>query len=282
MTTVTVPGIYDIDEAEYHADPVPESSLSVSGAKVILDCPARYQWTRQNRRVTKAFDFGHAAHAKILGVGMRVAVIPDDVLSSNGGTNTKAARAFIDEAREAGAVPLKATEAAKVDAMAEQLAQHPIAAKLFADGTPEVSAFWRDPDTNVMLRGRCDWVTKWADGRPVIVDFKTTTNASPAEFRWEAGRFGYHMQDVWYRELLDGITGEQHLFLFVAQEKEPPYYVTVHELDDDARDVGAQRNRVARRLYLDCVTRDHWPAYPPVVHSLSIPNARYAPEAPSE
>lgn len=276
---IDAPGIYDVPELEYQADPVAESSLSVSGAKTILKSPARFHWERQHGRPnTKSFDFGHAAHAKVLGVGLEVATVPADLLAKNGAASTAAAKEWAADATARGAVILKAEDVARVDAMAAELATHPIASALFRDGTPEQSIFWRDDDTKVMLRGRTDWVTRLKSGRPVVVDYKTADDANPDEFRWDAGRYGYHMQDAWYREGMDTLTGESHAFLFVVQEKTAPFLVSVIELDDDARDVGAQRNTVARRTYLDCMTRDEWPGYPPQVHRVSIPNARYAPE----
>lgn len=279
--TITEPGlVHDLDEADYHADPVPETSLSVSGAKRILECPALFKWERDNPRTKRAFEFGKAAHAKVLGTGSQVAVIPAEALAKNGATNTNAAREFIAAAEAEGRVALKPDEAAVVDAMAEQLASHPLAGDLLTrSGTPEVSLFWRDEATKVMLRGRADWLTTWLDGRPCVVDYKTTARtADPARFGWEARDFNYHMQDSWYREGLDLLTGEPHLFLFIVQSKTAPYLVSVVELDADAREVGAQRNRVARATYLDCMTRDEWPGYPPVVHPVSLPYANYAPE----
>lgn len=273
------PGLYtDLDETKYHADPIPEGSLSVSGAKKILDSPARFKHEQENRTEKKAFDFGHAAHAKVLGRGLPVAVIPDEFLAKNGATSTTAAKEFIAAARERGDTPLKSDEAAVIDAMAAKLAEHTTASKLLAAGEAERSMFWRDEETRIMLRGRTDWVTILPNGRPCIVDYKTTArSANPDRFRWEARDFDYHMQDCHYREGLDILTGDRHAFLFIVQEKTAPYLVSVVELDDDARDVGAQRNRVARRIYLDCRTRDEWPAFPGITR-INLPNARYAPE----
>lgn len=273
------PGIYsDLDEEAYHADPVEEGSLSVSGAKKILDSPARFKWEQEHRQPKKAFDFGHAAHGKVLGKGLPVAVIPDELLASNGAAGTAAAKEFITEARERGDVPLKSDEVAVIDAMAAKLTEHAAASKLLAAGEAERSMFWRDDETRIMLRGRTDWITRLPNGRPCIVDYKTTArSANPSRWCWEAKDFDYHMQDCQYREGLDLLTGEQHAFLFIVQEKTAPYLVSVVELDDDARDIGAQRNQVARRIYLDCRTRDQWPAFPGITR-ISLPNARYAPE----
>lgn len=279
-TVITEPCLVkDMDEDIYHRDPVPESSLSVSGAKRILDCPARFKWEQENRRQKKAFDFGHAAHAKVLGKGAPYVVIPDKLLASNRATSTTAAKAFIAQAREDGLVPLKSDEAAVIDAMAAKLIEHPIAAKLLSLGDAEQSMFWRDETTKVMLRGRLDWLTKLGSGRPVIVDYKTTARtADPARFGWEARDFDYHMQDCWYREGANLLGIEDPAFVFIVQEKTAPYFVSVVELDDPSREVGDQRNRVARQTYLDCMTRDEWPAYAPIIHPVNVPRARYAPE----
>lgn len=271
---ITEPGIVDgLDELEYHADPVPETSLSVSGAKKLLDCPARFKHEQANRTVKKAFDFGHAAHGKVLGVGAPLIEIEAD------DWRTKAAREAASEARAAGSVPLLTKEIKTVDAMAAKLLEHPVAATLMRAGKAETSMFHRDPDTKVMLRARLDWLTTWHDGRPVIVDYKTTARtANPDRFGWEARDFDYHMQDSWYRELATALTGEDHLFLFIVQEKAAPHLVSVCELDDISRTAGHRRNVTARRLYLDCMTTDQWPAYSPVIHSVSVPGAAYTPD----
>lgn len=268
--------IRDLDEATYHADPIEEGSLSVSGAKRLLDSPARFRWEQDHRKPKRAFDFGHAAHAKVLGKGLDVAVIPSDILATNGATSTKKAQAFIAQARADGLVPLKQADMDVIDAMATRLSEHREASALLADGEAEVSFFWRDDDTKVMLRGRADWISTLFE-RPTIVDYKTTARtANPTRFRFEARDFDYPMQDCWYREGLEAATGNEHAFVFIAQEKEAPYLVSVVELDDESREVGSQRNQVARRIWLDCRTRDHWPAFPGI-HRINVPS-HYAPE----
>lgn len=264
----------------YHADPVPEGSLSVSGAKLLLDCPARYTAARAPK---KAFDVGHAAHAKILGEGMGVAVIPDEILGANGAASTAKAKAFIAEARASGLVPIKSDEAARIDGMAEAILRHPLAARLLRDGQSEQSMFWRDPQTRVMLRGRVDWLTVSPAGRPTIVDYKTSArSAAPAAFARYAWDFHYEMQDAWYREgaLASGLTDSDTAFVFIVQETAAPYLLTVLELDDDARQVGAELNARARRIYLDCRTGDEWPGYAPTIHRVGLPGYAYTQSLP--
>lgn len=258
------------DELYHSGAWLDEPSLSVSGAKRILETsPARFKWEQEHKPFKDAWDFGHAAHAKVLGVGMEVATIPADLLAKDGAASTKAAKEFVAQARADGKVPLKSQDVAVIDAMALALENHKHAARLLAGGTPEQSMAWRDPETLILCRGRMDWTTVWHDV-PVIVDYKTTDDANPDEFRWAARRFGYHMQDSWYREMADDLTGTAHGFLFIVQEKEAPYLVSVVQLDDDSRARGHERNRQARALWLDCMTRDDWPAYPGIT-TINVP-----------
>ena len=63
MTVITEPGVYTMDEADYHADPVPGGSLSCSGAKKLLACPARFAYDREHPPApTPAMELGTAAH----------------------------------------------------------------------------------------------------------------------------------------------------------------------------------------------------------------------------
>lgn len=274
---ITEPGIVeDLPEDVYHADPVVETSLSYSGAKEILRSPAHYRWSRENRVVKKAFDYGHAAHAQVLGAGADVVEIPAGILASNGAISTAAAKEFVAEARAAGQVPLKGDDIAVINAMADKLREHPVARRLLDpdNGRPEVSAFWRDAETRLMLRARFDWLTQLPSGRPAIVDYKSTgQSADPRRWGREAGNLGYFIQDPWYREGFDTLHhGEEAAFLFVVQEKDPPFHVSVCELDDDSRAAGAEAAALARATYVQCMTTGEWPSYPPHIHRVSIPH----------
>lgn len=245
------PGLYpEVDEAEYHADP---SSLSVSGAKLLLKCPALYRWRTDNPQESERkdyFDVGSAAHALVLGIGAPIQVIdfPD--------WRSGAAKAARDEARLAGQVPLLQHDYDRVRAMAGALLTHPVAEKLFADGEAEVSAYAQDRGTGVLRRGRFDWLNPWA-----VVDYKTTVSAAPADFAKACANYGYDMQASWYLDLCDLLGEPRETFVFVAQEKEPPYLAEVYELDDAALERGDRRNRRALELYAHCQDTDVWPGY---------------------
>lgn len=270
---VDEPGVYDLTDAEYHADPVPGRSLSSSGARKLLppSCPALFHHEQLHGRSHKAaFDFGHAAHLKVLGAGPELVVIDAD------DWRTKAAREDRDAARAEGKVPLLRGDAQRVDDLAAAVRAHPIASALFCPdrgGRPEVSLFWPDTDTGIWRRGRLDWLpAPTPSGRVIVADLKTTPCAAPAAVMKSVANYGYHQQDQWYRDGIRALDiAEDPGFVFVFIEQEPPYLITVVELDDQALRIGAELNRRAINLYAHCREHDAWPGYAADVQLIGLP-----------
>ena len=254
------PGIHPaIDEQEYHRLP----GLSSTGIKRMLQAPAVYDHHRRNPEPPKrAYDLGHAVHGRVLGVGLDEAVIP-------GPWNTKVAKTAVEEAREAGLVPLKPEDAAEADAMAEAVRAHPDAGPLFRGGQAEVSLIWDDPDTGVRCRGRLDY---WHQGPNVAVDLKTAQTADPTRYARTAVDFGAAEQKVHYQDGTALLTGlDRPRFLHVLVSKTAPYLVSVVELDGEFEDIAAERVRQAIDLYAKCVANDDWPGYATGIHRISPP-----------
>jgi hypothetical protein len=265
MTVITEPGIYTIPDDVYHADPVPGGSLSHSGARLLLDAPAKFHHQRGRTQHKRVFDFGRAAHALVLGIGAPIVAVdaPD--------WRTNKAKDARDAARAAGHTPLLAFEFAIVEEMAAQLRRHPIAAALLAVGTAEQSMFWIDPVTGVWLRSRLDWLPAATARRTIIPDYKTAADASTATFSRAVAQFGYHQQAAWYLDGHRTLTGSDAAFVFIVQERDAPYLVNVCELDSQALEIGAARNRRAIDLYRECAVTGRWPGYGDEVNLVSVP-----------
>jgi hypothetical protein len=267
--SITAPGIYELDESLYQADtelaPDLGRSLSFSGAKTILSSPARFAYQREHGRPDKpAFDFGHAAHLYILGKGNAIVRIDAD------DWRTKAAKDARAEAYADGLVPLLGADDDRALALAKAVRDHPLAAAILSEGEPEKSIYWVDEATGVTCRGRVDWLRDNA-----LVDVKTTLDASPAAFAKSCANYGYDQQADWYPAGIEAITGKRLPFLFIAVEKEPPHLVAVYQLDADALDRGARRNRQALDLYAECESSGIWPAYSEDIETLSLPRWAY-------
>lgn len=257
------PGIYEVPEIEYHADPVSAGSFSSTMAKQILKSPAHLRHYLDSPRVENpAFDFGHAVHAGVLGVGLEVEVLPFE------NWRTKAAQ----EARAAcyteGVVPMLEKEYAPVLAAIEAVRSHPIAGPLFAgEGTPEQSAFGIDPMTGLWLRARFDWTTPSG----ILVDLKTAVDGEPVKFEREGRKLGYDVQQEFYKYVYELATGEKPRgFIFVTVHKDAPHLVDVHEPPDWA-ELGASKMRRAIDSYKHCLDAGEWPGRTPIINRIHAP-----------
>jgi hypothetical protein len=260
---VDEPGVYDIGEAAYHADPVPGGSLSASGAKLLLppSCPALYRYRRDHPKVSAEFDYGTAAHKFVLDSG------PDTVIVDAPDWRTKTAQDARKDARARGAVPLLIGELSALADMANAIARHPLAGALFDPdhGKPEQSLFWQDAEFGIWRRARLDWLP---DPRPrpgrrlVIPDYKTCDKADPDSIRKAVANYGYHMQAAQYTDAAIALgLDDDPAFLFVFQEKTPPYLVNIAQLDPEATAAGRARNRRACEIWRDCTETGIWPGY---------------------
>jgi hypothetical protein len=265
---ITKPGIYaDLPEKDYRGQ---VEWLSVTSAKKLLppSCPAKFRATLGMEEHKPQYDFGKAFHAKVLGDGAEVIVVDADSWRS------AAARDARDAAYAAGKVPLLASEAATVDAMATAVLAHDTAPLLFKGGAPEVSAFWVDEATGVHCKARFDYLPDKQPGRRLIVpDLKSAASVDPEEFGRAAARFGYLLQQEHYSSALRhlGIDNDP-AFLFVAVEKEQPHLVNVGQFADaDTVRLSAAALDKALRIYRECLATDTWPGYSGVTN-LSVPS----------
>lgn len=246
--------IYDMPEADYHAH---SGSLSQTGAKVLLDCPALFRWQQDNPQPHKdVFDFGSAAHELVLGIGPGLAIIPPT-------SRFKADQVAHAEAKEAaraeGKIPVTPEDHAKVQAMADRLSSHTLAMTLLSEGRPEVSAFAPDEPTGVLRRSRFDWLAP-----TVIVDYKTAASANPRDLAGRYGsvrKWGYDFQAAWYLDVARDLGHPAKEFAFIFQMKEPPYLVTVAMLRDTDLDDARARIRTSLEMYRDCTASGYWPGY---------------------
>ncbi|WP_328439180.1 PD-(D/E)XK nuclease-like domain-containing protein [Nocardia puris] len=255
MTAPTATGLYpDIPIEVYHGD---LTSLSSSWAKKLLppSCPAKFAAERgKPQEYVKHFNDGHAAHARVLGEGPEIVVIdaPD--------WRSSTARKERDAALAEDKIPLLPHEDEMTRAMAEAVHEHPRAAALLVDGLAEHSLYWTDPTTWTRLRTRPDWITVLG-GRTVFVDYKTVRSAHPGSFRAAASDHGYHQQAAFNVAGAREVLGEDVGVVFIAQEKEPPYLVSVHEWEPEDIAIGHGLNRLAIDIYAACMAEDYWPGY---------------------
>jgi exodeoxyribonuclease VIII len=259
--------VHDLPDADYHSRP----ELSSTGARLLLPefggSPAKFRYRQGREYTSAAFDVGKAVHAAVLGVGAEAVAYPEDVLASNGAASTKAAKEWADSVRFEGKIPMKAADMRPITGMSEAVLKHPTARALFElPGHREVSVF--SEVDGVKVRARFDVLTDETPQGVFGIDLKTTSESASADaFTKTVVKYGYFLQEQWYRETL----GQDIRFAFVVVESTAPYLVAVHELGLAYQDMGKTLAKVARTVYAECEATNTWPGHPEDVQTLEPP-----------
>lgn len=239
-------------------------ALNYSGAKEIIKSPAHYQaWLKSEKEDTPALKFGrlvHLASLEPLVFDKQVRVMPDcDRRTKEGKAIYEAFAATLRPDEEC----IKQEEMNKVLAVAESAQAGIESVASGKAGVRLVEHTFTADHEGVKIKGRPDLVLLDAG---IVIDVKTTTDASAKNFAKEIWNYKYFLQAAWYLRL----TGAKE-FYFIAVEKEPPYAHAVYRLDDAAIDLGRQLMSSACVTYRECANFGVWPSYPQEVQILSLP-----------
>lgn len=107
----------------------------------------------------------------------------------------------------------------------------------------------------------------------IIPDYKTCRSAALDHIQRAIYEHGYHMQADWYRNAVIslGLADRDAAFVFIFQEKTPPYLVTVVQPDPTAMLIGQFENRSAIDIYAECRSTGRWPGYTDDIALISLP-----------
>jgi hypothetical protein len=131
-------------------------------------------------------------------------------------------------------------------AMGRTVLRHPAAAMLLGlPGKAETTHMWTDASTGLECKCRPDWLT---DDGSIVVDLKTTKDASPRGFKQSVANYRYHVQAAWYLHGLEQATGKRpDQFIFICVESTAPYAVAVYAADAEMIERGTIRRCVIWR-----------------------------------
>jgi exodeoxyribonuclease VIII len=105
------------------------------------------------------------------------------------------------------------------------------------------------------------------DSMRLILDIKTTDDASPDRWKWSAVDYGYHRQQFIYQVALDKAKGERYRFIFAVVEKPKPSTrgipptVALYELDDATMEMGEEDTWRLVQDYEDRTANGWWQQY---------------------
>lgn len=165
-------------------------------------------------------------------------------------------------------------------AMRDMVMAHPGARALLTgcngEAVAEASVYWTDEKTGETCRCRPDF---WrADG--IIVDLKTTRDASQEGFAKSLSQYRYHVQAPWYMDGLQAAFEAGHFpegwaapkaFVFLAVENTAPYAVATYVIDAESFEIGRQQYRADLDRLAECKRTGIWPGYGDSLQMIGVP-----------
>ena len=224
------------------------------------------EWLDNPLEPTDAFVFGHALHCRILETDKfpeRFILAPDCDRRTKAGKELYAAF----EAGSGGKQILKAPDYDCIQKIAAQIEKHK-AMNFVKGGAAEVCIVWEDRKTKVLCKARLDYIHA---ERGIMVDIKTTRDASPDDFARSIYQYGYYQQVGFYADGWETLTGDPLVCVILACEKEPPYAIAVYELHEEILYAGRNAYEKALKTYAKCRETGEWPSYFEGVQILNLP-----------
>jgi hypothetical protein len=276
--------VVDMSHDDYQSSP----AVSRSGLLELLKSPQHYWWRylsgKAEKTDTNALRTGSAFHTLLLEPAQfdkRVAVVPEDApkypstaqwkAKSPSDETVKSMKWWTDfELTHQGKSIIKQSEFEHLQAMAKSILAQPAAGKIItANGKIEASFFYTDKTHGVEAKARPDY---WRDDG-IVLDLKTTADASESEFSKSIVNYGYDIQAFMQMEAIETVTGKRPAsFVFICVEKDPPYAVAFYEASSDMLRCGEYRYHNLMKKYAHCFNSDVWPGYGHLIRPISVPD----------
>lgn len=255
-------GWLDMTDEEYHAN----QALGSNNIKEILHSPLHFK----HRKPLEGpqLKFGSNLHLLISDplAENRFIIEPKFDMRTNAG---KAASQEFEKRRPENSICVSQDDYTALFDILLAVREHPVCKLILSEGVAERAGFYLGED-GIQRKIKPDW------RKPgIIVDWKTTRkySASPKKFKYEVVNYGYHISAAWYKDTANLIEpGCCDHFLLVAIEKESPYAICVHELDDETLELGREEYKRALEMYSNAVKTGKFEGYEPIVHNLRLPN----------
>lgn len=260
----------EISNKEYRQ----REGVSASDLKQMAKSMAHYKYYKENPADSDspAFLFGRATHKMILepyDFDNEFAVAP--MVDRRTKEGKEAYAKFVSESAGKDVITQETYE--QLLAMRDALYATPFCKKLI-DGEHEKSFFWEE--NGLVMKCRPDSFCKIGD-KYVCVDYKTAENAETEAFMKSAISYLYDVQSAHYLEGLKRTYGKDFEFIFVIQEKKPPFAANIVQADEYFIQSGRQLRESLLEDYKECLERGEWKGYmgfsdEAQINSLSVPS----------
>jgi hypothetical protein len=266
---VDIEGFHDLSNDDYHADPVPDGSISSSALKIMVTQSPKHARNYQlNGRPPKGhFDLGSAVHTSVLG-GAEIVYWGQG--KGRDSWKSGAAQDFREGARMDGLIPLLEDQRQHVEGMVRAIYADPDLAVWLEPGsfTPEQSGFWVDQATGLWCRKRLDAAQFDPDTDTLtVVDLKTGYDVHPAAIAKALANHRYDIQRHHYEQglrrlmALGLIPDADIVYVLAFVESSPPYDVVLRRIGPRTSHHAAYHWRYGMDRFAECRATGLWPGY---------------------
>lgn len=217
-------GAVNVPDKQYFADP----GINCSGLKTIHSKSAyHYQMFNQINfnKDTEAFRIGSLIHALVLDTPK----ISDFAVFDGAGKGSKKYQEWLAGQPEGVVVVLERELEAAQKIYKYAYKQNDLIKQLKDQAEhKEIAAF--GDRLGYRTKAKADALHLPDGGDGVIWDVKTTNDLF--KFYRDARDYGYHMQDVWYRDVFQGVLERRLAYKLIVIEKNYPYSVVKYDFSD--------------------------------------------------
>lgn len=253
---VFLDGIHDITTDEYHGSAgISRSQLIELGVSPFHYYSKYIDDAAPQKESTDALVFGNLVHTMVLEPDKfdeEFIIQPKIDRRTNAGK--LAYNQFTGTVAGRLAVTIEQMETANL--IAESVNKNDMARKLLKSCKIEKSIYFTDKDTGIQFKVRPD---AWNES--LVIDLKTTNDASPGGFKKSAYNYGYYLQAGMIKKALESIGIELKTFLFVAVEKQYPYAIGLYVLSNDALEKSVEQFEHLKFIYAHCMKENKWPDF---------------------
>jgi len=257
-----------ITNEAYHADPALGRSVADN---LLTTCPAKVKHAMgQPSPSSPALLNGGMIHSAVLEPHLtdtEYGCKPAEIDGNSPRTNAyKEAFAEMEDANP-GKRWLPESDYVMCMDVAASVLQHPLAKNLLyhASSLIEHTGFFEIEGTPCKVRP--DLYNKDSG---IVLDLKTTIDASPKGFAKSVRQYKYLFQTAWYMTALRAMGERPKQFVFLVVEKSAPFATACYALENADIEKEVPRVLEAIKIYGECLKTDVWPGYSDDIKTLNL------------
>jgi len=265
--------LLDITEDEYHADKtrISASMVKMMHAKTPAHVYDAYFAEDREQKDTPAMAFGRMVHAAILEPEKfddKFMVMPEGL-----DRRTKEGKDLWADIQASGKSVVKHDEFNSALKMSASVHALPIWVDIMANN-PQFEVSVKTKEKRARMDTFVPPCARFPDG--LIVDLKSTVDASPFAFGRDLNKLGYHLQAAYYCDLVAELSGKTPEFLVIAVEKTRPFIAKPYWVGAGEIEIGRKYAMEAYQKLVDCIALNNWYGYGDEPEDIELPGWAYS------